>query len=107
MELVNRFASQAKSFLGSSFVQAILYGSYARGDNRSDSDMDVMILTTKSSEEIGRIEDTILDMAYEFMYEDNVTISVNIQNVNHFEYWVDTLPYYSNIRKEGLVLAER
>ena len=34
-------------------AQDILYGSYARGDNRSDSDMDVMILTTKSSEERG------------------------------------------------------
>lgn len=105
MNILNNFVYKVKNILGSSFEKAILYGSYARGDYNENSDMDVMILTSLSDQEIVKIENSIYDLAYESMLSDNLTISVNIKNLEHFNYWLGALPYYDNINKEGLVLA--
>ena len=53
----------------------------------------------------GSDENTIYDIAYEYALSDEVTISVNIKNVEHFNYWLGALPYYDNVQKEGIVLA--
>ena len=82
-----------------------MYGSYARGDNRENSDMDIMILTTLTDDEIRAIENQVYDTAYDYELSDQVQISVNIKNEEHFNYWLGALPYYDNIRNEGIVLA--
>lgn len=82
-----------------------MYGSYARGDNRENSDMDIMILTTLTENEIRAIENQVYDIAYDYELSDQAQISVNIKNEGHFNYWLGALPYYDNIRKEGIVLA--
>ncbi len=48
--ILDEFVSRVKLVLGKSFVEAILYGSYARGDNRDNSDIDIMLLTTLSDQ---------------------------------------------------------
>ena len=103
--ILKEFVNKSKIVLGDSFVSAILYGSYARGDYNSSSDVDIMLLTTLSDEEIEKIEDDIFDIAYDYLLSDGLTISVNIKNNIHFLYWVDNLPYYRNVKKEGKVLA--
>ena len=27
-----------------------------------------------------------------------------VKNINHFQYWVETYPFYSNVKKEGVSL---
>ncbi|SHJ52364.1 nucleotidyltransferase domain-containing protein [Pseudobutyrivibrio xylanivorans] len=48
--ILDEFVSRVKLVLGKSFVEVILYGSYARGDNRDNSDIDIMLLTTLSDQ---------------------------------------------------------
>ena len=103
--ILEEFVKKSKEVLGDSFVSAILYGSYARGDYNSSSDVDIMLLTTLSDNEIEKIEDEIFDIAYDYLLSAGLTISVNIKNNVHFLYWVDNLPYYRNVKKEGKVLA--
>ncbi len=103
--ILEEFVNKSKDVLGDSFVSAILYGSYARGDYNSSSDVDIMLLTTLSDDEIEKIEDEIFDIAYDYLLSDELTISVNIKNNVHFLYWVDNLPYYRNVKREGKVLA--
>ena len=88
--------------MGDSLKQMILYGSYARGDYRDNSDMDIMVLT---DDRIIQIEDEIFDAAYDIELKYGVPISVNIKNERHFKNWVNSLPYYSNIQKEGIIIA--
>ena len=40
-----------------------------------------------------------------YQLSDNIMISVNIKNADHFHYWLGALPYYDNVEKEGVVLA--
>ena len=91
--------------MGDSLKQMILYGSYARGDYRDNSDMDIMVLTELTDDRIIQIEDEIFDAAYDIELKYCVPISVNIKNERHFKNWVNSLPYYSNIQKEGIIIA--
>lgn len=83
----------------------IVYGSYARGDYSEFSDIDIMLLVSLSDNEIKEIFDQISDLAFEFMLKYGVDISPVITNTDHFNYWVDNLPYYRNIRDEGVKLS--
>ena len=100
------FRNKTKSIMGDSLKQMILYGSYARGDYGDNSDMDIMVLTELTDDRIIQIEDEIFDAAYDIELEYGVPISVNIKNEKHFKNWVNSLPYYSNIQKEGIIIAE-
>lgn len=105
-KVIQSFAKDVQKVFGKALNQIILYGSYARGDYRDNSDIDIMILTSLSEQEIKDIENTVYDIAYEYELSDEVMISVNIKNTEHFNYWLGALPYYDNVRKEGVVLAE-
>lgn len=103
--ILDEFKDKVKLIMGDSLRQIILYGSYARGDFRENSDIDIMVLTELTDDKIIRIEDEMFDAAYDIELEYGVPISVNIKNENHFRNWEDSLPYYSNIKKEGIVIA--
>ena len=100
--IVYGFALKVKSLLGSNLSKVIVYGSYARGDYHSGSDVDVMILVKMADEEIKKVAQIIYDFAYDIELEKALHISVVIKNEEHFEYWEDTLPFYKNVRKEGV-----
>ena len=104
--IVYRFSLQLKQLLGNRLSKIILYGSYARGDYQESSDVDVMILVKMSDKEIKRIENDIYDMAFDIEIETGIDISPIIKNENQYEYWVDTLPFYRNVRDEGVVINE-
>ena len=82
-----------------------MYGSYVRDDYSELSDIDVMLLVYLGEEEIKKISDQISDLAFDFMMKYGVDISPVITNIDHFNYWVDNLPYYRNIRDEGVRLS--
>lgn len=46
------------------YRKILVYGSYARGDYKENSDIDVMILTTLSKQEIEEIQEKIFDLAF-------------------------------------------
>ena len=50
-------------------------------------------------------EDELFDAAYDIELEYGVPISVNIKNEEHFRNWANSLPYYSNIEREGVIIA--
>ncbi|MEY8277368.1 nucleotidyltransferase domain-containing protein [Blautia marasmi] len=102
--IVYKFSLQLRDLLGSSLSKVILYGSYARGDNHDHSDVDVMILVKMTDAEIKRIENDVYDMAFEIEIETGIDISPIIKNEEQYEYWVDTLPFYRNVRDEGVVI---
>ena len=104
-DILLEFTQQVQKVLGKSLKKIILYGSYARGDYRENSDIDIMVLTTLTDEEIRQIKTTIYDVAFDFQMEYGVDISVVIKNEEHFNYWLGALPFYDNVQKEGVVLS--
>jgi len=104
-EILKDFTKRIEEYFGQSLIKVLLYGSYARGDNKENSDIDIMILTTLSDKEITEIENDIYDIAYDFLMDYGVDISVIIKNEDIFKYWLGTLPFYNNVEKEGVVLS--
>ena len=103
---VKEFIIGVNELFGDRVKKIILYGSYARGDFNKSSAIDIMILTDLSDKEITEYGEKIWDFAYDIQLENNVIISPLIKNINKFNYWLEFLPFYMNIEKEGVVLSE-
>ena len=99
------FRNKTKSIMGDSLKQMILYGSYARGDYSELSDIDVMILTPLSKEEIEQVENSIFDLAFDLELEAGIVINPVLENEAHYRYWLGALPFYDNVEKEGIVIG--
>ena len=105
INIMQEFAGSVRRLLGNALDSVIVYGSYARGDYSELSDVDVMILVTLTEEKIKKISDQISDLAFDYMMKFGVDISPVIINIDHFNYWADNLPYYRNVKKEGVKLS--
>lgn len=103
-DIILDFSYQVRAILGNKLTKIILYGSYARGDYKENSDIDIMILTILNENEIEKIEETIFDLTFEFQMEYGVEISVIIKNEEQFNYWLGALPFYDNVQNEGVLL---
>ncbi|WP_373216521.1 nucleotidyltransferase domain-containing protein [Ruminococcus sp. 5_1_39BFAA] len=103
--IIYQFSQQLKAILGDHLSKVIVYGSYARGDYQANSDVDVMILVDLAEEEIKKIENEIYDLAFEIEMNRGIDISPVIKNEQQYEYWVDALPFYRNVREEGVVIG--
>ena len=95
-----------KSIFGSYLSKVIVYGSFARGDYQDNSDVDVMILVDLPEEEIKKMENDVYDTAFEIEMDTGIDIFPVIKNETQYEYWAEVLPYYRNVREEGLVVSE-
>lgn len=100
--IIYGFAVELRRLLGNDLSKVILYGSYARGDFGESSDVDVMILVKISPELIEKVEESIFDLAFDIEMEHGIHISPIIKNEEQFEYWADVLPFYRNVRNEGV-----
>lgn len=81
----------------------ILYGSYARGDNREDSDIDILVLIDKdkvSFEDRKRISSPL----YHLELETGIAISPLILARKLWETRHRISPFYKNVTTEGRVL---
>ncbi len=103
-KVLKEFINGANKILGNSINKIILYGSYARGDYKENSDLDIMILTDISENEIVERRTEIWDLASDIGLENDILISVLLKNVEDFNYWINTLPFYMNVEKEGVIL---
>ncbi|MCI8961556.1 MAG: nucleotidyltransferase domain-containing protein [Clostridia bacterium] len=107
-KVINEFIIKVNNILGSRVKKIILYGSYARGDFNKSSDIDIMILTDLTDDEIVEYRSKISDIAYDIEYDNefDITLSPLIKNIDKFNYWLEALPFYMNVQREGVILRE-
>ncbi len=84
-------------------AEAFLFGSRARGDNRKDSDWDILILID-SNKVTNEIEDSFRDDLYNLELESGQIISTFIYSKNHWKTSLVYSPLYKNVIKEGVRL---
>lgn len=89
---------------GNKLNRIILYGSYARGDNTEESDIDIMIILNCDAAEIKNLRGVTAEMASDISLEREVFLSVLLRDKKHFEDNLDFLPFYQNIVKEGVAV---
>ena len=81
----------------------ILYGSFARGDNTADSDIDLLILLDKDKITIND-EKRITYPLYDLEFDTGQIISPLVFSKKDWEHRHKITPFYENVSKEGIVL---
>ena len=83
-------------------AEVILYGSRARGDERADSDWDILILTDYPVDLA--TEEKFRDKLYDLELEIDEPLSVFIYSKNEWKRRQRITPFYKNVNKEGIAL---
>ena len=100
-------SKEAKDVYGNKLKEIILFGSCARGDYESDSDVDIMILLDVPAEsvpqEMSRISPVIHNLDQKYEYE--LLFAPIVQSYDMFNYWLDVTPFYQAVRNEGVRYA--
>ena len=103
-EILRKYVDEVRELYGSKLKTVILYGSYARGDFRPDSDIDIMILVDLDDQEIKDRGHSLSDVTFEYNFDNDIMIMPIVKNLDHFNKWLRAYPFYNNVKKEGIEL---
>ncbi len=86
-------------------VEAILFGSCARGEQEEGSDIDVLLLVDAPREMISQYNWRIGNMAAELLLDHGVLVSPVVENRSYYIANADKLPLFRNIQREGVRIS--
>ena len=102
--LLEQYTKILQKIYGKHLKSVILYGSYARGDYREDSDIDIMILLDLSDIDIKQYRHELAGETFDFNMDHDLDIKPIAKSEAHFNKWIVNYPFYANIHREGVVL---
>ncbi|MCD8132508.1 MAG: nucleotidyltransferase domain-containing protein [Clostridiales bacterium] len=105
-DLLTGYINEVKKIYVSNLKQIILYGSYARGDFREDSDIDIMILLNISDLEIKQYRKQLSFMTFNYNMDHESDIKPIAKSEDHFKKWALNYPFYADVSREGVVLYD-
>lgn len=104
---LDRFVQQLLPIYGVALKRVMVFGSYARGEERDTSDVDVLLLLDMTEDEIRAKQHELsrllflLDGSDPWLDIQPVTIPLR-----RFEGWKQVHPFYQNIAQEGISIYE-
>jgi len=63
-----------------------------------------MVLVDMDKKEIKKLQDKVLDVVVDLTTRYGVVLSVIENNYDRFYDWIDVLPFFANVEREGVVL---
>ncbi|MCL2637505.1 MAG: nucleotidyltransferase domain-containing protein [Oscillospiraceae bacterium] len=100
--ILSTIKREAENIFGDKLVDVILYGSYARGDNNEDSDIDVMIKVDIEKVEFSKYRWKISEVMSNLSLEHDILVSTHLQDKYTFEKYKSAVPFYQNVINEGV-----
>ena len=103
-EISQKFKEKLLSEIPDKVLRIIIFGSYARGEETMDSDLDILVVITEKSK---KLEKRIFDIAYEIMWEHNFTPLISLEIMTEEQWQLlkkKNSSFYRNIQKEGIIL---
>lgn len=104
-KIVEELCGSVASLFPKNKIEAILFGSYARGDAEPGSDIDVLILVDASRQDISARNWQVGDLAAELLLDYGIVVSPIVENRDYFNKNIDVLPFYRNVEREGVRLG--
>lgn len=101
-KIVEELCGSVASLFPQNKIEAILFGSYARGDAEPGSDIDVMILVDAPRQDISARNWQVGDLAAEFLLDYGIVVSPIVENRDYFNRNIGILPFYRNVDREGV-----
>lgn len=103
--LLTDTCSILNNLFGEKLNHVWLYGSYARGDFDTESDIDVMALVDLSKSELAGYRRQVSDISSELDLKYDALLSIKLQDAETFNRFSSALPYFRNIKEEGISLV--
>lgn len=104
-DITRLIAEQASRTFDDKLDSVILYGSYARCEETSESDIDIMILVDLQPESLSQYKKTFIGLSSELGLKYDVVVSVTLKDICTFNRYLDAVPFYSNVKKDGVRIA--
>lgn len=104
-DITQRIAELSKSVFADKLDMVILYGSYARGEETSDSDIDIMVLANVPREELSGYKKNFISLTSELGLMHDVVVTVTLKDTETFNRYLDAVPFYGNVKREGIRIA--
>lgn len=101
MKSIKRMSKDLAELYGDELDKIVLYGSYARGEQTAESDVDIAVVLKVTDE---KNHEMMIDIVVDYELDLGVTLSVVPIEYGQYMEWKDSLPFYKNIEKEGIVL---
>ena len=100
-EVFEKMIPGFQTIFGNVLERIILYGSVARGTQTVESDVDIAVIVRKYTEDM---HDKMIDLTVDLELEYNKVLSVLLIDYDNFRDWEDVLPFYKNMKKDGIML---
>ncbi|MCM1144958.1 MAG: nucleotidyltransferase domain-containing protein [Blautia sp.] len=100
-DIIKKIIPGFQDIFGNILEQIILYGSVARGTQTEESDVDIALIVRKYTEEM---HDRMINFTVDLELEYNKVLSVLLIDYDNFKEWEHVLPFYQNMKKDGIML---
>jgi len=92
------------SSVGNAIKELVLYGSYARNDQTLDSDIDIVAFVDCEKKKWGDIRNKLSEIKVDLSLKYDVVISIIIKDYRQYLASRETVPFYSNIYRDGVAI---
>lgn len=102
MKVVRELIDEFVRIYGDLLREVVLYGSYARGEQTDESDVDIALILER--EPTHEMTDMMIDITAVCELKADKVLSVIDIIAGKYDYWKNVVPFYRNIEREGIVL---
>jgi len=102
INVIDELSRNAQSILGDRLRRIILYGSYARGDYKDYSDLDIVVLADINEGELKDLENRLGIISSRASLEHDITVSLLLYDESLFTSRLHISPFYRNVLSEGV-----
>ena len=102
IKLLSELEEQLIKVFNDRLKKVILFGSYAKGNNDDESDIDIMVLVDEK--DLKKYDDVILDLTVDLSIKYAILPSIFLENSENFLEYRNYRPLFRNIYEEGIEL---
>jgi len=102
LTILSEVKEEILKLFGDKLEHLILYGSWARDEQDSESDIDIMILVDESEAALRGYRHKIVDIMTDLSLKHDTVISFTRETNSRYNEYLDVLPFYRNIYNEGI-----
>lgn len=99
--VLQKLKRTAQEMYGQRFRQMILYGSYARGEAQTGSDVDILLVLKDVSDPLAE-RDRLSEVLWQLALEHGIVLSVLPVDEQAFE--TRQTPLFLNVKREGVTI---
>lgn len=102
INIIQNIINNLQEIYGEQLIKVIIYGSYARGTQTDESDVDIALIINGTP--AAEATDKMMNCVASYELEYGKVLSVIDIDSDKYEAWKNVIPFYRNIKNEGITL---